>query len=772
MSISPWMNRNDLINYKDEGKQSKIVGRENFIHNFEKINPLSVKYLPYWREIKRRCIEGYWCQGKWMPGQLYHYINVSKILMNKKNSKTKSVGRPFLRDIEWEKAYVLMEARGFSGFKNDSEYTCNNSVKELEQIVSLEEKERKINEYWRFGLLSSNCFVIKNKKKILKRYVSPRFYLRKIHLKNLGKPLFENNAWNVMDIEARRMGKSYWGANGIIIPNFLYDGATDYDEFIKARDQGEPLSSETLVGAIDSKYTKDLLSKVQLGLDNLGGEFEFDGEKEPSPLSKLYKGTFNKSGDYIEAAYGEKTDSGWVTRGSRSKIHNRTFANNPLAGNGTGPNIVCFEEVGFFANLIDSLGSMKDATYDGTFKFGTIYMFGTGGDMEGGSSEQAREVFYNPASYDCLSFNDIWEESGSIGFFVPYIYRLERFRDEQGIIDQEAATKWSEEKREALKTGESKRALEKEQENNPLVTSEAFLVKGANMFPTTQLKEHLNWLKMQYKLGKINCENGELEYVLDKDGNSDLKWIPDLDNKLTPCKTKMTSADDTTGCIQIFEHPIKDKGVVPSGLYLAGNDPYDQDKAETSTSLGSTFIYKTFYNDIGVSHEIVAEYTARPERAKIHHENVRKLLLYYDARMLYENEKITIKIHFDQKFSTYLLCKKPSAIKSAEESKVDREYGIHMSTPIKKDCEILLNDWLREEYEPGKLNLFKLKSIPLVEELIHYNDVGNFDRVISIMLTILNKTQHYFITPEKVKSASEITDTFFETMSGGGFYQN
>ena len=208
----------------------------------------------------------------------------------------------------------------------------------------------------------------------------------------------------------------------------------------------------TVADNIDSKYTKDLLSKVQLGLDNLGGEFEFDGEKEPSPLSKLYKGTFNKSGDYIEAAYGEKTDSGWVTRGSRSKIHNRTFANNPLAGNGTGPNIVCFEEVGFFANLIDSLGSMKDATYDGTFKFGTIYMFGTGGDMEGGSSEQAREVFYNPASYDCLSFNDIWEESGSIGFFVPYIYRLERFRDEQGIIDQEAATKWSEEKREALRT--------------------------------------------------------------------------------------------------------------------------------------------------------------------------------------------------------------------------------------------------------------------------------------------------------------------------------
>ena len=772
MSISPWMNRNDLLNYKDEFKHTKIVSRDNFIHDLAKINPLSIKYIPYWQEIKRRCIEGYWHEGKWMPGQLYHYINVSKILMNKKNSKTKSVGRPFLRDLEWEKAYVLMEARGFSGFKDDHYYTCNKFVKELYDIDNLNQRAYKVEEYWKYGLLTKECFVNEQKKKGLKKYVSARFYLRQIHSSNLGKPLFHNNALNVMDIEARRLGKSYWGANGIIIPNFLYDGATDYDEFLKARKEGQPLSSETLVGAIDSKYTKDLLSKVQLGLDNLAGAFDYDGDKEPSPLSKSYKGTFNKSGDFIEAAYDEKTDAGWVTKGSRSKIHNRSFANNPLAGNGTGPNIVCFEEVGFFANLIDSLGAMKDATYDGTFKFGTIYMFGTGGDMEGGSSEQAREVFYNPEQYDCLSFDDVWEETSSIGFFVPYTYRLERFRDDEGVIDVEIAKNWAEEKRDSLKKGESKKALEKEMENNPLVHSEAFLVKGSNIFPTTELKDHLNWLKVKEKQGEIKAENGELSFSLDEEGKSHLKWKPDLDNSLSPCKTKMKPGDDTTGCIQIWEHPIRDKGKIPSGLYLAGNDPYDQDKAETSTSLGSTFIYKTFYNDIGVSHEIVAEYTARPERASTHHENVRKLLLYYDARMLYENEKITIKIHFDQHHSTYLLCKKPSAIKSAEESKVDRTYGIHMSTPIKKDCEILLNDWLREEWEDGKLNLHKLKSIPLVEELIYYNDVGNFDRVISMMLTILNKTQHYFITPEKVKASSEITDSFLKQLNEGGYFNN
>lgn len=772
MSVSPWMDRNDLIKYKDEGKHTKLVSRDNFIHEVEKIHPLSVKYIPYWKDIKRRCVEGYWHEGKWMPGQLYHYINISKILMNKKGSKTKSVGRPFLRDIEWEKAYVLMEARGFSGFKDDKHFTCNNSVKELWAIVDTQERALKIEEYWRFGLLTKECFVNNQKRHGLKKYISARFYLRQIHSENLGKPLFQNNAWNVIDIEARRMGKSYWGANGIIIPNFLYDGATDYDEFLEAKKRGEPLSSETLVGAIDSKYTKDLLSKVQLGLDNLAGSFNFDGEEEPSPLSKLYRGTFNKSGDYIESAYDEKTESGWVVKGSRSKIHNRSFGNNPLAGNGTGPNIVCFEEVGFFSNLIESLGSMKDATYDGTFKFGTIYMFGTGGDMEGGSSEQAREVFYNPEQYDCLQFNDIWEETGSIGFFVPYVYRLERFRDSEGVVDHEEATKWSNEKREKLKKGESKKPLEKEMENNPLAPSEAFLVKGSNIFPTTELKEHLNWLKAQQKMGNFKPDNGELSFVLDEEGNSHLKWMPDVQGKLTPCRSKMKPGEDTTGCIQIYEHPIKDKGQIPSGLYLAGNDPYDHDDAETSTSLGSTFIYKTFYNDIGVSHEIVAEYTARPARAKEHHENVRRLLLYYDARLLYENEKITLKTHFEQCHSTYLLCKKPDAIKSAEQSGVDRTYGIHMSTPIKKDCEILLNDWLREEWEKGKLNLHKLKSIPLVEELIDYNDVGNFDRIIAMMLTILNKEQHYFVRPEKVKEASEIIDPFLKQIDEGGFFLN
>ena len=41
-----------------------------------------------------------------------------------------------------------------------------------------------------------------------------------------------------------------------------------------------------VVGAIDGAYSRDLLQKVQLGLDELVGEQMFNGEVYPSPLKK------------------------------------------------------------------------------------------------------------------------------------------------------------------------------------------------------------------------------------------------------------------------------------------------------------------------------------------------------------------------------------------------------------------------------------------------------------------------------------------------------
>jgi hypothetical protein len=45
----------------------------------------------------------------------------------------------------------------------------------------------------------------------------------------------------------------------------------------------------------------------------------------------------------------------------------------------------------------------------------------------------------------------------------------------------------------------------------------------------------------------------------------------------------------------------------------------------------------------------------------------------------------------------------------------------------------MIKEWLNEEYAPGKKNITRILSEPLLEELISYNDTGNFDRVMALM---------------------------------------
>ena len=124
---------------------NKEVKNFNFVHTVENLNPHSVQYLSYWKELKRRIIEGYWFEGKWMPGPLYFYINFCKIqLLKKETDVNKSLNRPNLRDVEWEKAYVYTEAKGFSGFSDDKLVTCNRWVQEIEQLKDLTLRKDKI----------------------------------------------------------------------------------------------------------------------------------------------------------------------------------------------------------------------------------------------------------------------------------------------------------------------------------------------------------------------------------------------------------------------------------------------------------------------------------------------------------------------------------------------------------------------------------------------------------------------------------------------------
>ena len=118
----------------------KHIPNSSFVEDIiPEFNPVSQHYerVSWWREQKRRCIEGYWVDGKWCPGVLYFYVNFWNIEVESKNSLGKTIGRPWFRDLEWDKGYIMAEARGFSGFADDPEFTCNEAVKNQDELKAL-----------------------------------------------------------------------------------------------------------------------------------------------------------------------------------------------------------------------------------------------------------------------------------------------------------------------------------------------------------------------------------------------------------------------------------------------------------------------------------------------------------------------------------------------------------------------------------------------------------------------------------------------------------
>ncbi|WP_428743142.1 hypothetical protein [Tenacibaculum sp.] len=737
----------DKVLYINKIPLNKIIPEK-----VEKLNPLTLKYKKYWEEEVKRSIEGFWVEHngehKYIPGVLYFYGTHWHILLNEKGSKskTKKISRPLIRDLEWIKTYLYIEARGFSGFEDDDEYTCHREI-------ALPPEERTPE------FIPQNCF---RKDGTLKKYIHAREYLWRYHTKNLGKALFENEALNVVDLESRGGGKSYT-MSGLCGHNFLLDGAQDFLEFWEKKGTKDCLSSETLVGAIDSKYSDDLIKKIKLGIESLEGEYTIGKKTYPAPLSKSYSGQWN-AGKTIIQEVEKKVGGQWKKVGSRSKFQHRSFMDNPFAANGTRGSFNVIDEVGFMGNLKPVLVQMKECTADGALKFGTIWMTGTGGDMDGGATQAVMSVFFDPATHQCVEFDDYYEGSErKMGFFVPAWMTLNQFKDDLGNTNYKSAIQYLLNVRNKLSKGKDKDAYNGELSQRPIIPSEVFLITGGNILPVGKLKEQLNFLEATTD-PKYEGVFGHMEQTPD----GKIKFIPDLDNKLQECDWPVKKGEDHTGGIRIWEQPAENIGF---GYYLAGNDPYDQDKAPNSVSLGSLLVMKRQSAGISPYDMLVAEYTARPETARDFYEQSRLLLMYYNTigTCLYENEKIGIKTYLENTNSLYLLASTPTIMKSNIMSNVNRGLGQHMSTPVKEECEIFLRDWLIAPAGEGKLNYQRINSKPLLKELINYNKIGNFDRVIALMLCIVQLTQMHKIVTSAVEEEAEKDPFFDRQLFNGNF---
>lgn len=456
------------------------------------------------------------------------------------------------------------------------------------------------------------------------------------------------------------------------------------------------------------------------------------------------------SGYKITDEFGKQTEQGYL-----SSITGITLKNDPERVRGTRAKLVLWEEGGKFPSLLDAwrIEQPSVETDDGK-AFGLMIAFGTGG-TEGASFEGLKELFYKPKSYNVLSFPNIWDdgrENTECAFFVPAYSNLESFDDDgnQVYMDKDgnsykekAIENLIDQRNKVKDGGASQQSIDRFISERPIKPAEAVLELGKNIFPRKLLMDQLTRIRTNKKLQSMK-HIVDLEW----DGSGQVKATEKPSGDITNYPLK--KGDKPHGSVVIWEYPVKDP---PLGLYIGGCDPYDHDDSFTN-SLGSTFIFKRVRAGEAWTDVIVAEYSGRPDTAEEYYENVRKLLTFYNARLLFENERKGIYPYFTNKHCDYLLADQPDKIISEvfKDSKVQRRKGCHMTKQIRAYGEGLILEWLLDEFEEGHPNVERVYSEPLIEELIENDGVRNVDRVIALCMVMIYREELYQV---KVSSAKE-----------------
>lgn len=427
---------------------------------------------------------------------------------------------------------------------------------------------------------------------------------------------------------------------------------------------------------------------------------------------------------------------------------------------------ILIEEFGTFPRLTDMYNVLTPSVEEGDIVFGQIYMLGTAGDNES-DFEGAQEIMYNPKGYGMYALPNVFDKNNQgrpnfVFFFPGYVNRKGCY-NEDGVSDVIKALIEILMNRYTKKYNSSDpNTIIKVIAEVPITPAEAIVKTGVNMFPVTDLTERLQQLDSNPREFD-DVYTGEL--VVNKSGQIEFKptsaqpirEFPHKDNKIE-------------GGLEMFQLPEIDRatGRPFNGRYILGCDPYDDDASNTM-SLGSVFVLDLWTD------KIVAEYTGRPLFADDFYEVCRRLCLYYNGRMNYENNKKGLFSYFSKNNCTYLLTDQLEFLRDKQMIKEigygNKAKGTNATLAINSYGRNLLRAWLLRptvviqevDGEPAEVTipaLFTLRSRALIKELINYNSEGNFDRISSMgMLMLLREdkmiTYQGNISREKQEKASK-----------------
>jgi hypothetical protein len=167
---------------------------------------------------------------------------------------------------------------------------------------------------------------------------------------------------------------------------------------------------------------------------------------------------------------------------------------------------------------------------------------------------------------------------------------------------------------------------------------------------------------------------------------------------------------------------------------------------------------------------IVAEYVARPKFQDDFNRQLFLLAEYYNAKIVFENDRDGNILAYARTNKLLNRLEEELTVYDSNDNpkrKLGRNYGVSMSNiEVKKQAVQYFRDWLlapREKNEDGEfeLNLHKIYSIPLLEEILKFSYDGNFDRHSALLVGMLYKKELLLKPQVEMNQKSVYDDPFF-----------
>lgn len=444
----------------------------------------------------------------------------------------------------------------------------------------------------------------------------------------------------------------------------------------------------------------------------------FINELNQTPIRKNLRidtPTFKKLG------YQLRGENFW--RGQSSELHARNFTKgNHMVAVGMTPSMVVVDEAGKASGLIDFYEYVRPSiTNMEGLMTGLPIIFGATGEME--KSKDLKLMFYEPEKYNMLSF-EYEGETTKTGYFVEG-WRM-RVLDENGNSNKELGIKSILEDRENVKSNNDERALLSAISQYPLIPKEAFLDRGANIFNTLKIQNHIDNLSKsnlldKLKVGEIENFDGKLQFIETSSYMEMVKNEKDIKgNKFSK------------GRFIMYEEPEYVDDKIPQGKYIIGADPYHLDEG---SSLGAIYVYKRMMEGGVTQADLpVCEYLYRPSNTSLFAEDVLKLCKYYNAIAMVEPSTNVVKDYFWHHGMLKYLAFTPRIATNDLSKGSNVKYGFPINTGTKSYAMGLISTYIDNHIE----NIYFPR---LLKEMLDYDGVSNFDLLMAYAQVMVYRSE-------------------------------